>query len=124
MGNRQAFEQFLSALVNVEHPQLQIEDWFARNTEQEMARLNNAGVHWADRYLEYTFAFYLAEFVPHTREGGKFRAQVEILAQRINLGPVIMQHPAAWIGMAEQFDSEEILDFSLLPIHSVDSVGE
>ena len=122
MGHRQAFEQFLSALVNVEHPQLQIEDWFARNTEQEMARLNNAGVHWADRYLENAFAFDLAEFVPHTGEGRQFRAEVEILSQWVNLRPVIVQDATAWIGVAHQLDAEQILDFALLPVDGVDRI--
>ena len=48
--------------------------------------------------------------------GGSFGAQVEVLAQRINFRPVVVQHAAARVGMAEQPDAEQILDFALLPV--------
>ena len=55
---------FSIPLCDVEHPQLQIEHRLARHAEQEVARLNDAGVDGADRHLEHPFAFDLAELVP------------------------------------------------------------
>ena len=120
----QSFEEFLNALVHVKHAELQVEHRFARRAEQEVAGLDDARVDRAHRYLEDTFAFDLAEFVPRPIEGRELRAQFKILAQRVNFRPIVVQNAAARVGMAEQFDAEQILDFTLLPVDRVNRVGE
>ena len=89
-----------------------------------MAGFDDAGVHRADGHLENPLAFHLSEFVPDTLERRQHRPQVEILAQRINLGPVVVQRAAPRIRMTQQFQAEQVLHFPLLPVHRVDGIRE
>src|SRR5262249_9581397 len=106
MGDRDVLKELLGALVDVEHAQLQVEDGFASSTKKEMARLDNPRVHRPHRYLEHTFTLDLAKLVPSACKGGKCRSQIEILPQRMHIGPIVMQHAASGIGVTEQFDAE------------------
>ena len=89
-----------------------------------MPRLDDAGMHRADRHLENAFAFDRAELVPLALKRRQLRAQIEILAQRMHFRPVVVQRAAARVGMADQFQAEQILDFALLPVDGRDGVGE
>jgi hypothetical protein len=62
--------------------------------------------------------------VARAGEGWQRRARREVLAQRPDLGPVVVQDAAVGIGVADQFDAEQILNFALLPIDGVDGVGQ
>ena len=66
----------------------------------------------------------VAEFVALALKRRQFGAQVEVFAQRIDFRPVVVQRAAARIGMADQFQAEQVLDFALLPVHGGDGVGE
>src|SRR5437879_2431628 len=99
MKNGQTLEKLLGTFVNVEHPKLEVEHRLTRHTKQKMPRLNNSGMHRPDRHLEYTFPLHLPEPVPHSGEGRQLRVQVKILAQRVNLWPVIVQYTPTRIGM-------------------------
>src|SRR5205823_8549651 len=111
----QALKQLFDALVHVKHAELQVEDWLARHAEQKMARLDDAGMHRTDWHLKHPFTLDLAELVPHTGERRQFDAEVKIFAQRVDLGPVVVQHATARVGMAQQLDAKQILDLPLLP---------
>src|ERR1051326_6565716 len=65
---RKIFEKLFCALVDVEHSQLQIEDWFARDAKKEMPRLDGPGVNRADWHLKDAFALDGAEFMPPALE--------------------------------------------------------
>src|SRR6266511_5908630 len=89
-----------------------------------MARLDNPGVHWSDRHLKDAFAFDRAELVSLALKRRELRAQVEVLAERIDLRLVVVQRAAARVGMADQFEPEQVLDFTLLPVDGVYGVGQ
>src|SRR5437867_3954296 len=120
----EVFKKFFRPFVRVEQPDLQIKNRLARNAEQKVARLDNSGVHRSDRHLKYSFAFDRAELVSLALEGRKLRAQVEVLAQGKNLRPVVVQRAAARVGMADQFQPEQVLDFPLLPVDGMNGVGQ
>src|SRR5690242_9877496 len=101
MGNWHVLEYFFRALVGVEKANLEIEDRFARDAEQEMAGLDDAGVDRADRHLENAFAFDGAKLMTLTLEGKQLRLEREILTQGIDFRPVIVQGATARIGMAD-----------------------
>ena len=122
--HRQIFKKFFRALVRVKQAQLQIKHRLARHAEQEMSRLDDAGMHRPHRHLEHAFAFHLAEFVPLAGERRQLRAQIEILAQREDFRPVVVQGAAAGVGMADELQAEQVLDFPLLPVDGRDGVGQ
>ena len=124
MRDGQVLKQFLRAFVGVEQPQLQIEHGLACHTEEEVAWLNDAGVDRADRNLEHTFSFDFAEFMANPCEGRELRPQIEVLAQGMNLRPIIVQRAAVRVRMAHQFESEHVLHFPLLPVDSGNRVRE
>ena len=124
MVQRQVFEELLRALVDVKHPQLQVKHRFAGHAEEEMPGLDDARMDRPDRHLEHAFAFHGAELVSLALEMGQHGFQVKILAQGINLGPIVVQGAAAGIGMADQLQAEPILDLAFLPIHGGNGAGE
>src|SRR5258708_7707717 len=89
-----------------------------------MARLDNPRVHRADRHLENALSLNFSELMPFSSEGGQLGAQIKILPQRMHIRPVVVQRATAWIGMAKQFQSEQVLDFPLLPVDGGDGVSE
>ena len=118
------FKQFLRALVRVKKPDLEVEHRFAGDAEPEMARLDDAGMHRPHRHLEHAFAFDLAELVPFAGEWRQHRPQIEILAQRKDLRPVVVQRAPARVGMPDEFHAEQVLDFAFLPADGRHGVGE
>ncbi len=123
-GSGQTLEELLGALVDVEHAQLEVEHRFASHAEEKMARLDNPGMHRADRHLEDAFALDRAELVALALEWRQHRCHIEILAQRVDLGPVVVQGAPARIGMADELQAKPILDFALLPVHGRYGVRE
>src|SRR2546430_1508523 len=81
--DREVLEKLFGPLVNVEQPQLQVEHRLAGHAEEKVPRLDDPGMHGADRHLEDTFAFDKAEFVPLALEWGQSGAQVKVLPQRV-----------------------------------------
>ena len=124
MRDRNVFKEFLGAFVGIEKADLEIKDRFAGNAEEEMAGFNDARVDRTHRDLKDTFAFDLAEFVAFARERSQDRPQVEILTKRIDFWPIIVERAPARVGMAFEFEAEEVLDFALLPIGGRESIGE
>src|SRR5260370_37924599 len=89
-----------------------------------MARLANDRVGRAGRNLEYAFALDLADLVGRAGEGRQLRAQVEVLAQRVDDRPIVVQDATARVGMTDESQTEQVLDFALLPVDGVDGVGQ
>src|SRR5262245_50864415 len=89
-----------------------------------MPWLNNPGMDGADWHLENAFTFDLSEFVAFTRERRQHGTQVKVLAQGIDLRPIIVKSASAWIRVADQFQTKEVLDFALLPVGRVDCIRQ
>src|ERR1041385_6949939 len=81
MRDRQIFKKLFGPFVDVEHSELQIQNGFACNAEQEMARFDYTRVNGANWHLKNTFAFDRAEFVPFALKWRKLCAQIEIFAE-------------------------------------------
>jgi len=116
VSDRDILEQLLGAFMRVEEANLEVEHRFASHAEEEMARFDNAGVHRAHGNLEDAFAFHDSELVAFSLEGGQNRFQIEILSQRIDFGPVVVERATAGIRVAFELQAEEVLDFTFLPV--------
>ncbi len=114
--NGEIFEELLGSLMRVEHAQLQVEDGLAGHGEVEVAGLDDAGVNGADRNLEDAFTVSGPIDVPLAFKRGQNGVERKILAQRMHIGPVIVERHSARIGMPCGFESEPILNFAFLPI--------
>src|SRR5690348_640255 len=110
--------------MNVEEAKLEIEHRLARHAEPEVPRFNDACMHRPDRHLENTFSFDFPEIVPLSLKWRQLSAQVEILPQGIYLRPVVVQRAAARIGVADQFQAEQVLNLAFLPIDRWDGISE
>jgi len=73
-------------------------------------------MHRAHWNLEDAFAFDHPELMPLPGKGRQHRAQSKIFSQRMHRRPVIMQRARARVGMAFELESEQVLDFPLLPV--------
>jgi len=124
MRKRQMLEHFLDALVHIEQAQLKVKHGFAGDAEQKMSWLDDAGMDRADRHLKNAFTFHRSELVTLALERRQHGFQVKILAQRMNLRPVVVQRTTARVGMTDQVQAEPILNLPLLPIHRRYGVGE
>ena len=118
------FEQLLGALVGIEHAQLQIQNRLAGHGEIEVAGLDDAGMDRSHRNLEDAFPQRGPVDVALSFERRQHLAQGKILAQGMNVGPVIVQRDAARIGMSAGFQAEPVLDFAFLPVHRGQVGGE
>src|ERR1051325_2180482 len=123
MRDRDVLKEFLGSLVSVKQADLEIEDGLAGDAEEEVARLDDAGMDRPDRHLEHALAFDLAEFVPLALKWRQNGFQIEVLAQRIDLGPVVVQRATARIGMSLELEAEQVLNLTLLPVHRPQSGG-
>ena len=77
-----------------------------------------------DGHLEDAFALDLAELVALALERRQHGLQIEFLSQRMNLRPVVVEGTTARIGMAFEFEPEQVLDFPLLPIGGGQGIGQ
>src|SRR5260221_6050168 len=89
-----------------------------------MTWLNNSGVHRPDWHLKHAFAFHFAELMPLANKGRQRGFEIKIIPQRMDIRPIIVESAAARIGMANELQTEKILNLALLPIYSVNGVGE
>ena len=96
------FEELLGALVRVEHAQLQVEDGLAGDGEVEVAGLDDAGMNRADGNLEDAFSERRPVDVLLAFERRQDLVERKVLAQRMHVGPVIVQRDAARIRMARR----------------------
>ena len=124
MLQRQTLEQLLGPFVHIEHSQLQVEHRFAGDTEKEMSRLDDSRVYWTNRHLKHPFTFDFAELMAFALKWRQLRAQIEIFAKRMDIGPIVVQGASAWIRVADQLNPKHILHFALLPINGGNSVRE
>ena len=109
-------EELLGSLVRVEHAQLQVEDGLAGDGEVEVAGLDDAGMNRADRNLEDALSVSGPVDVPLAFKRRQHGVERKILAQRMHVGPVIVERHAARIRMADGFEAEPILNLALLPV--------
>ena len=74
--------------------------------------------------MKYAFAFDLPKFVTRTLKRRENSFQVEVLTQRMHFRPVIVQRAAARIGVANQFQTEQVRNLPLLPVDGGHRVGQ
>ena len=110
------FKKFLGSLVRVEHAQLQVQDGLARDGEVEVAGLDDTGMNRADRNVEDALSVRGPVDVPFALEWRQHGVERKILAQRMHVGPVIVERHAPRIGVPGGFQAEPILNFALLPV--------
>ncbi len=68
-------------------------------------------------HLQDTFTESRPVDVALTLEGRQHGFERKVLAQGINLGPVVMQGDPAWIRVINGLQAKPILDFAFLPVH-------
>ena len=103
--------------MRVEQARVEVEHGFADRSEAEVARLNDAGVDRADRYLKDALAF--GDEVRKLIGGFNRNAprSVESLAEREDARrPPVVNHERAGIGMPDGDDPEEIPHLALVPV--------
>src|SRR5689334_3389247 len=110
------FEKLLGALVGVEHPELKIKDRLAGHGEIEMAGFDNSRVNRPYRYLKYTFPHGGPEDVALTRKSRQARRYQEVLAQRMDVRPIVVQRDSARVRVPGGLQSEPVLNLALLPV--------
>ena len=113
---RQALEELLRALVRVEEAELQVEDRLAGDAEEEVAGLDDAGVHRPHRHLEDAFAGHRAEGVERALGTRGTLVVGKVLAQRVHVGPVVVQRDPAGVGVAFGDEAEHVLHLALEPV--------
>ena len=123
-GGGAALEQPLDALVDEPQPGLDVQDGLADDREAEVARLDDAGVHRTDGDLVDARAF-------HGEEGVRLGLVVEcrwgtgIVPHRVPaLGPVLVEHQAGRLMMADEADAEQVLHLALEPPDRERDVGQ
>src|ERR1035438_3394973 len=81
-----------------------------------MAGLDDAGMNRADRNMEDALSVCGTVNVPLTLKRGQHSVERKILAQRMHVGPVIVERHAPGIRMPSGFEAEPILNLALLPV--------
>ncbi len=102
--------------MRVEHAQLQVQDGLAGDGEVEVAGLDDAGMNRADRNLKDALAERGPIDVPLALKRWQHGVERKVLAQRMHVGPVIVQRHAPRIRMPGGFQAEPILNLALLPV--------
>ena len=92
----------VDALVDVTEPLLQPGHRLAVGGEAEMAGLDDAGMHWADRNLVQALAFDRQERI------GRGRRYTWPEAERMARAPMAMIEPGPHIGKAFRLETEKI----------------
>ncbi len=115
-GDGETLEELLGSLVRVKHTELQVQDRFAGDGEVEVAGLDDAGMNRADRNVKDALAVRWPVDVPLALERGQHGVEREILAQRMHVGPVIVQRHAPRIRMPGGFQAEPVLNLALRPV--------
>ena len=113
----QLLKEFFRALMGIEHSQLQIEDRLTGYREIEMAGLDGSRMNRPYRNLKDAFAQSGSVDVAFSLERRQYCLKQKVLAQGMNIRPVVMQGDLARIGVSDGFQPKPILDFPLLPVH-------
>src|SRR5260370_114243 len=111
-------KEFFCALMRVEHSELQIEDGFTRDREIEVARFDDACMDRPYGHLKDAFPQSRPVDVAFSLEGRQHRFDGKVLAQGIDVRPIIVQGDPAGIRVSNGLESKPILDFTLLPVRS------
>src|SRR5216683_2734275 len=117
-------KEFFRALMRVEHSELQIKYWFTRDREIEVARFDDACMDRSYGHLKHPFTQSRPVDVAFSLEGWQYCFQEKVLAQGINVGPIIVQGDPAGIRVSNGLESKPILDFTLLPVRRRQFSGE
>src|SRR5260370_1221460 len=112
----QLLKKLFGAFMRVKHAKLQIEDGLTCHREIEMAGLDGSGMNRSYRHLKDALAQSGPIDVALSLEGREHGLEWEVLAQRMNVRPVVMQRDSARIGVSYSFQAKPILDFALLPV--------
>ena len=121
---RQLLEEFFRALMGIEHSKLQIEDRLTRHREIEMAGLDDSGMNRPHGHLKDAFTQSGPVDVAFSLERRQHGLERKVLAQGMNIGPIVMQGDPARIGVSDGLQAKPILDFALLPVHRGQFGGE
>src|SRR5216683_2067891 len=122
--NGEFLKEFFRALMGVEHSELQIEDGFTRDREIEVARFDDACMDRSYGHLKDTFTQSWPVDVAFSFKRRQDRLEGKILAQGINIGPIVVQGDPAGIRVSNGLESKPILDFTLLPVRRRQFSGE
>ena len=110
-----SFEVAFDALVDEPQARLHAQDGLAHHPETKVARFDKAGVDGADGDLvdAGTLDGHEGERTP---VGDERRCRAGVAAHRMpTLGPVLMEHEAARLGVTHRDDTEEVGELSLEP---------
>jgi hypothetical protein len=112
-----SLKSLLRSLVNVEQPQLEVQDRFAGDAKPKMPGLDDAGVHRADRHLEHPLTDHRSERMERSRDARHDTVVGKILAQRPRaIRPIVVERDPRRIGMTDRDEAEEIHDLALEPV--------
>src|SRR5260370_33366155 len=114
--HRQFLKEFFRALMRIEHAKLQIEDRLTRDREIEMTGLDGSSMTRPHRHLKDAFTQSGPVDVAFSLERRQYCLKRKVLAQRMNIRPVVMEGDPARIGMSSGLQAKPILNFSLLPV--------
>ena len=83
----------------IKQSDLQIQDGFTGDAEEKVSWFDDAGMHWPDRNVQYSFTFDLSKMVALSAEWGQLREQAEIFSQWMHVRPIIVQRatPRIWM---------------------------
>src|SRR5512143_700785 len=116
MAPGQPLETLLRSLVNVEQPELEVQDRFTRDAEAKMSRLDDAGVNRSDGYLEHSLAGHRPEWMECSGDARHDAIAGKVLAERPGaIRPIVVKRDTSRIWMALGDDAEEILDLTFEP---------
>ncbi len=99
----QFFEEFFRALVGIEHAKLQIKDGLTCHSEIKMTGLDGSGMNRAHWHLKDAFTQSRPIDVALSLEGREHGLESEVLAQGMNIWPVVVQGDPARIGVSDSF---------------------
>src|ERR1039458_5353530 len=110
--------------MGVEHSKLQIEYRFTRHREIEVARLDDPSMDRPYGHLQDTFTESWPVDVAFPLEGRQHGFEGKVLAQGVNVGPIVMQGDPTGIRVSNGLQAKPILDFALLPVDGRQFGGE
>src|SRR5665213_642281 len=114
--NRQPLEELFGAFMRVEHSKLQVEYRFPSNRETEMAGLDGTRMDRSHGNLKDTFSQSGPVDVAFSFKRRQYRVYRKILAQGVDIGPIVVQRHPTGIRVADGSQSKPVLDFAFLPV--------
>src|SRR5579863_6204191 len=104
--------------MGVEHSKLQVEYRLACHCETEMAGFDGPRMDRPHRNLKDTFSQSRPVDVAFSFKRWQYGVYRKVLAQRVNIGPIVVQGHSSGIRMSDGSQSKPVLDFAFLPVHS------